>query len=142
MSIMSEKPFGSMPLVMSALVLVGLLIAFGASVMLPSNGVAATVGAGDNGKTITISEGSSIKISLDENPTTGYSWNETVTSGLAVVDSSYISSNSSMVGAGGVREWTVKAAGKGMQQFTAINKRPWEPAAGNETTFTLNVNVV
>jgi inhibitor of cysteine peptidase len=127
---------------MFILVLVGLLVAFGASVMLPSGGVASTVGAGDNGKTITVNEGASIKISLDENPTTGYSWNETATSGLSIVDSKYVSSNSGLVGAGGVHEWTIKATGKGMQQFTAIYKRPWEPTAGNETTFTINISVV
>jgi inhibitor of cysteine peptidase len=139
---MSEKLFGSMPFVMSALVHVGLIAAFAASVMLPSGGVTATIGAGDNGKTITIDEGSSLKISLDENPTTGFSWNESVTSGLTVIDSRYISSNSGLVGAGGVHEWTVEATGKGAQKFSAVYKRPWEPATGNETTFTIYVDVV
>lgn len=138
---MSEKAIDPFPLVMVFLVLVGLLVAFGASVMLPSNGVAVAAGAGDNGKTITISEGSTIKISLDENPTTGYSWNDTVTSGLTIVDSKYVSSGSDLMGAGGVHEWTLKATGKGQQQFSAVYKRPWEPIAGNETTFTLNILV-
>ncbi len=139
--IISGKAFDSLPLVMFILVLVGILVAFAASVMLPSSGVAATANDGDNGKTITLNEGESVKISLDENPTTGYSWNETVTAGLTVVDSEYVSSGSGMAGAGGVHEWTIKAAGKGSQQFTAVYKRPWEPIAGNETTYTLNVTV-
>ena len=138
---MSGKAIDPLPLVMFALVLVGLIVAFGASVMLPSQGVAATAGAGDNGKTITVNEGSSIKITLDENPTTGYSWNETVTSGLAIVDSSYVSSSSGLMGAGGVHEWTIKATGKGQQQFSAVYKRPWEPATGTETAFSLNIVV-
>jgi inhibitor of cysteine peptidase len=136
---MSGKVIDSLPLFMLILVLVGLLVAFGASVMLPSQSVAAT--AGDNGKTITVNEGVSIKVSLDENPTTGYSWNETVTAGLTVVDSKYVSSGSGMMGAGGVHEWTLKATGKGQQQFSAVYKRPWEPIAGNETTFALNISV-
>jgi inhibitor of cysteine peptidase len=136
---MSGKVIDSLPLFMFILVLVGLLVAFGASVMLPSPSVAAT--AGDNGKTITVNEGASIKVSLDENPTTGYSWNETVTAGLTVVDSKYVSSGSGMMGAGGVHEWTIKATGKGSQQFSAVYKRPWEPIAGNETAFILNIPV-
>lgn len=136
---MSGKAIDPLPLVMFALVLVGLLFAFGASVMLPSNSVAAF--NGDNGKTITVNEGSLIKINLDENPTTGYSWNETISPGLAIIDSTYISSGSGMMGAGGVHEWTLKATGKGPQQFSAVYKRPWEPIAGNETTFTLNILV-
>ncbi len=126
---------------MFILVLVGILVAFAASVILPSGSVAATAGDGDNGKTITVNEGASIKISLDENPTTGYSWNETVTSGLTIVDSEYVGGDSGTAGAGGVHEWTIKATGKGQQQFTAVYKRPWEPIAGNETTYTLNVTV-
>jgi inhibitor of cysteine peptidase len=47
-----------------------------------------------------------------------------------------------MPGASGTHEWTIKATGKGQQQFTAVYKRPWEPTTGNETTFTLNVKVV
>ncbi len=139
---MSGKAIDSLPLFMFILVLVGLIVAFGASMMLPSNSVAATAGAGDNGKTITVNEGATIKVSLDENPTTGYSWNETVTSGLTVVDSKYVSSGSGMMGAGGVHEWTIKATGKGQQRFSAVYKRPWEPIAGNETTFTLNISVI
>lgn len=68
---MSGKAIDSLPLFMFSLVLVGLLVAFGASMMLPSQSVAATVGAGDNGKTVSVSEGSLIKVSLDENQTTG-----------------------------------------------------------------------
>lgn len=130
-----------MPLFMFSLVLVGLLVAFGASMMLPSQSVAATVGAGDNGNMVSVREGSLIKVSLDENPTTGYSWNETVTAGLTIVDSKYVSSGSGLMGAGGVHEWTIKAVGKGQQQFSAIYKRSWEPIADNETKFTLNISV-
>jgi inhibitor of cysteine peptidase len=126
---------------MFALLVVGLLFAFGASVLLPPQSVVTTAGAGDNGKTITVNEGATIKVSLDENPTTGYSWNETVTSGLTIAYSEYVSGGSGLMGAGGVHEWTIKATGKGHQQFSAVYKRPWEPTAGNETTYTLDVLV-
>jgi inhibitor of cysteine peptidase len=136
---MSGKVIDSLPAVMFILLLVGLLVAFGASLMAPSASVAASLGA--NGTTITVNGGASVKISLDENPTTGYSWNETFTSGLTVVDSKYIPGRSNIMGAGGVHEWVIKATGKGQQRFSAVYKRPWEPIAGNETTFTLNISV-
>ncbi len=136
---MSGKAIDPLPLVMLAFVLVGLIVAFGASVMLPSSSMAAF--NGDNGKTIMVNQGSTVKVTLDENPTTGYSWNVTTTPGLTAVDSKYVSSGSGMVGAGGVHEWTIKATNKGTQQFSAVYKRPWEPVAGNETTYTLNISV-
>jgi inhibitor of cysteine peptidase len=131
----------SMPVVLLALALAGVLVAFGASLALPGQSLTAALGIGDNGKTVSVSEGSIIKISLDENPTTGYSWNESVSSGLKIVDSKYTASGSGLMGAGGVHEWTLKAEGKGTQQFSAIYKRPWEPVAGNETSYKLTVSV-
>ncbi len=139
---MTGKLTDPMPLVLSGLAIAGILAAFIASVMLPSQGITATFGGADNGKEISISEGTTFKVILDENPTTGYSWNTTVTSGLRVETSEYVQGgNAGMVGAGGTHEWTIKATGKGEQQFTAIYKRPWEPTAGNEQAFTLKIIV-
>jgi inhibitor of cysteine peptidase len=138
---MSGKSLGSMPLILLGLVVVGLLTAFAASVMLPSRGVTASYGIGDNGKTISMGEGTTIKVILDENPTTGYSWNESVTPGLQVQDSKYVESGSGLMGAGGSHEWTIKATGKGEQQFSAVYKRQWEPLSGSENTFKLTINV-
>jgi inhibitor of cysteine peptidase len=139
---MSGKSMDTMPLVLLGLVVVGILAAFAASVMLPSSGVTASYGIGDNGKTISMSEGATIKIILDENPTTGYSWNESLTSGLKITGSNYIQGGSpGLAGAGGTHEWTIKATGKGEQQFSAAYKRPWEPLSGSENTFRLTINV-
>ena len=139
---MTGKLSDSMPLVLFGLVVVGMLVAFAASVALPSQGVTAAYGSADNGKTITLSEGTTFKIILNENPTTGYSWNTTATSGLGVTDSNYVQGGKpGIVGAGGTHEWTIQATGKGEQQFTAIYDRPWEPVTGNETTYTLKIIV-
>ncbi len=109
---MTGKLTDSMPLALFGLVIVGVLAAFIASVILPSQGITATFGAADNGKEISISEGTTFNIILDENPTTGYSWNTTVTSGLRVENSEYVQGgNSGMVGAGGTHEWTILATG-------------------------------
>lgn len=139
---MLKISINSLPLALFGLVIVGILAAFTATAMLPPQGPTATYGAADNGKTITVSEGSSFKIILDENPTTGYTWNATLTPGLAVSDSAYVQGGShGVVGAGGTHEWTLKATGKGEQQFTAVYKRPWEQLTGNESSFALKINV-
>jgi inhibitor of cysteine peptidase len=133
---------GSMPLALLGLVVVGLLAAFAASVMLPSQGVTASYGIVDNGKAISIKEGAILKIVLDENPTTGYSWNESVTSGLKITESNYIQGGSTgLVGAGGTHEWVIKATGRGEQQFSAVYTRPWEPLSGSENAFKLTITV-
>lgn len=139
---MTGKLSGSMPVALFGLVVVGILAAFIASVMLPSRGITATYGVADNGRSITLGEGTTFKIILDENPTTGYSWNTTVTSGLRAENSEYVQGGKAgMAGAGGTHEWTLKATGKGEQQFSAVYKRPWEPATGSEEVFTLKISV-
>jgi len=130
----------SMPVFMSALILIGLLAALGFSLVLPQGSTAQVFGIGDNGKTVAVNDGSTFKIKLDENPSTGYSWNESVTPGLTITASDYIS-GANMPGAGGTHEWTVKAAGKGQQQFSGIYKRSWEPVTGNENKFVITVMV-
>lgn len=131
----------AMPVFMAALILIGLLAALGFSLVLPQGATGTLFGAGDNGKTVTVNDGSTFKIKLDENPSTGYSWNESYSAGLTLIDSKYIQ-GASMPGAGGTHLWTIKASQKGEQQFTAIYNRPWEPKTGNESTFTLTIIVV
>lgn len=97
---------------------------------------------GDQGNitTLTLNKGTIFTIRLDENPTTGYSWNASVTSGLTVLNSTYVSGASGLMGAGGVREWKIEATTAGAQQFNAVYERPWEKP-GNETQYQLIINV-
>ena len=44
----------------------------------------------DDNRTVTVPAGSEIVISLDENPTTGYSWNVTSARGLQYVNDTFI----------------------------------------------------
>jgi inhibitor of cysteine peptidase len=82
-------------------------------------------------------------ISLKGNPTTGYSWNASVTDGLVLKDLGFTENEHApnMTGVGGVYRWDVVAVKNGTQKFTAIYKRPWEPTIGNETTFVLTFQV-
>jgi inhibitor of cysteine peptidase len=112
-----------------------------------SSGVAlaaSTYTGGDSGKTITVGNGETFTVKLDENPTTGYSWNMTVGSGLEIVSDRYVPSTTSpnIVGSGGYHEWTIKAVSSGTHEISGIYKRPWEPVTGSEQSFNLKVKVV
>jgi inhibitor of cysteine peptidase len=95
----------------------------------------------DTNKSITARPGETIKVLLDENPTTGYSWVFNVTSGLTIATDTYHEPTGGLLGAGGVHEWQIRATGTGDQQISAVYKRSWEPTFGNETTYTLNIKI-
>lgn len=97
-----------------------------------------------NGTTVKIPLGSGgLVVQLAENPTTGYSWNATVTPGLAIIDDFYEPDPlaEGRVGAGGVHSWVLSGTAAGEQKFSAIYMRSWENVTGNEDTFVLNVLV-
>lgn len=82
-------------------------------------------------------------IYLKENPTTGYVWNATVTSGLAIEEDSYVADpvKPGIAGSGGMHFWLIRGVEKGNQTFDAVYKRPWEPASVNDTRYFLNLTV-
>ncbi|MBP1929995.1 inhibitor of cysteine peptidase [Methanolinea mesophila] len=94
-----------------------------------------------DGSTITVPVDGKFVVVLAENPTTGYSWNVTVTSGLEITNDTYIAPETGLVGAGGSHQWDVKAIASGQQEFSGVYMQPWMNATGNETTFTLMVTV-
>jgi inhibitor of cysteine peptidase len=101
------------------------------------------VSEAQNGATVSASVGSTITLKLAENPTTGYSWNLTTSSGLQVASDTYQPSDTTgkMVGSGGTHVWDIRAIQPGNQTIRAIYMRPWMPVAGNETAFAMTVNV-
>jgi inhibitor of cysteine peptidase len=94
-----------------------------------------------DGSTITVPVNGTFAVVLAENPTTGYSWNVMVTSGLEITNDSYLAPESGLVGAGGSHEWDIKAIASGQQEFSGIYMQPWMNVTGNETTFILQVAV-
>jgi inhibitor of cysteine peptidase len=95
-----------------------------------------------NGTSSNLKIGELVTVRLEENPTTGYSWNMSFTDGLKVVKDEYISSaQAGVVGAGGVHEWTIQASNAGQYNVSGIYKRPWENITGNENTFNMKLNV-
>ncbi len=85
-----------------------------------------------------------INIYLKENPTTGFQWNATVTSGLRIENDTYVPDpvKPGVAGSGGMHYWLVRGIAKGNQTFDAIYMRSWEPVTGNESRYTMNIQVV
>ena len=98
----------------------------------------------DNGKTSDIAQGTKFAVVLKENPTTGYQWNATLTKGLELVSDNYETSPHAegMVGVGGAHTWVITTKDLGAQKFSAVYKRSWEPTTGNETAYSVTLNVV
>jgi inhibitor of cysteine peptidase len=94
-----------------------------------------------NGQTITVPLNGTFAVMLRENPTTGYSWNITVTSGLVITNDTFIAPQTTLVGAGGSHEWDLKAIQTGQQKFSGVYKQSWMNTTANDTTFALWVNV-
>jgi inhibitor of cysteine peptidase len=96
-----------------------------------------------NHATVTVHKGTSITVRLQENPTTGFTWNLTTSPGLKVVSDSYVPSDTTgkLVGSGGTHVWVISAQSAGVQTIQAVYSRSWEPATGNETAFTMTVIV-
>ncbi|OPY18373.1 MAG: Chagasin family peptidase inhibitor I42 [Methanomethylovorans sp. PtaU1.Bin093] len=95
-----------------------------------------------SGSSVDLKTGEPVTIRLEENPTTGYSWNMSFTPGLELMKDEFFSSaDTELVGAGGVHEWTVKANSAGQYNVSGIYKRPWEDITGDEDTFNLTLNI-
>lgn len=101
------------------------------------------VGNSSNGHLIFMKTGGMLTLKLAENPTTGYQWNLTVSNGLKVVSDTYVPSDTTgtLVGSGGTHIWEIQAEQAGMQSVDAVYKRSWEPVVGNESTYTLAIDV-
>lgn len=90
----------------------------------------------------TLPKNSQMFLTLDENPTTGYTWNLTTTPGLTIVKDEFLPPTSSQgLGAGGMHEWEIKTAAEGDQQISAVLKHVSDPVTGRETTYTVFIEV-
>jgi inhibitor of cysteine peptidase len=95
----------------------------------------------DNGQTISSARNSVVKVQLNENPTTGFSWNVTTSPGIQVLSSAYVSSAPGRFGAGGLHTWLLKMTGTGTQQFAGIYRQPWMPASDRDSKYILTFNI-
>ncbi len=93
---------------------------------------------------ITVSKDDTFTIQLDENPTTGYAWTVSINddSILKLTDDEYTSESKdgSIVGAGGVHDYTFKALAAGTAKITFVYERSFEENSAVET-IVYNVTV-
>lgn len=95
------------------------------------------VTSADNGATITVPEGSAVLVALDENPTTGYQWNASVSGSAEIATDTYIApySETPLVGAGGIHKWLVTFDGEPSGTFDALYGRSWENSGEDADSF-------
>ena len=96
--------------------------------------------ADDGGNTIAASKGETFEITLDSNPTTGYSWQaEFDESYLELVDTTF-AADSDLIGAGGQETLVFKAIAKGQTTVQLLYQRPWEGEPIDTRSFDVEID--
>ena len=107
---------------------------------------AAALSEQDSGKTFIACVGEKQLISLPKNPTTGYSWQFFITPEkqqvVSDIKETYIAPDTTLVGAGGVKEYAFTVCQKGKITITGYYIRPWEKTNkenARKVTYTFDV---
>ena len=108
-----------------------------------ANGMSLT--EADNGMQITVNSGDAITLTLESNPTTGYSWQVMEIDNRVLIqdgDPEYkqFSSSEGLVGAGGTETFRFKVVGTGTTTLGLGYMRPWESVPPIET-YTVTIRV-
>jgi inhibitor of cysteine peptidase len=98
----------------------------------------------DTTETVKATKGDTIAVKLPENPTTGYTWNLSASSGLSLMDDEYVqdTAEEGTVGVGGNHIWVFKVTDDVSQNISAIYKPAWEESTGDEEIFTLTIEAM
>ncbi len=99
--------------------------------------------ADDAGETVTVDNGDTFTVTLEGNPTTGYSWEpeDLDTSILEQQGDWEFDPESSAVGAGGMVTTTFKAVGAGTTTLRLIYHRPFEQGVEPLDTWEVTIRV-
>lgn len=102
-----------------------------------------TIGASDSGKTVTLSVGDTLKVTLEGNPTTGYNWEAQSldTSMLKQVGEPAFTPTTSALGSGGQVTLSFDAVGKGQTTLNLIYHRSFETGVAPLHTYQVTVQV-
>ncbi len=95
----------------------------------------------DNGsETIEVETGERFAISLQSNPTTGYSWQPEFDSEfLELVERGFVPPPSELIGAGGMETFVFLARRAGQVEIKLRYERPWEKQPIEEQSRTVNI---
>jgi len=102
------------------------------------------IGQDDNGTRIELKAGQELVVTLESNPTTGYSWDvdELSEAVLKSTGEPEFKSSSNRVGAGGTQTMRFEAIEAGEGTLTLIYHRPWEKDVDPIHTFSVQISVV
>ncbi len=97
----------------------------------------------DSGKSVQLKQGEKLEITLESNPTTGYSWDvDSVDEGvLRMVGKPEYKAESKRIGAGGKTTFVFEAASSGKTTLKLVYHRPWEKGKKKEPVKTFEVTV-
>jgi predicted secreted protein len=96
----------------------------------------------NDGSTVQVIPGDTVTITLGENPSTGFVWNETILGDLTITNKEYTSGNPvgemmGMVGGGGYLRWHVTIGRDNIQTFSAVLRRPGDPVNRTFDTYSI-----
>jgi inhibitor of cysteine peptidase len=96
-----------------------------------------------DGRSIELRVGDGVKLSLAENPTTGYRWEFVAKPEpfCVVVSNAYVADAGGAIGSGGAHEWGFRAVSAGTGTVSLAYRRPWEKDVAPAQTFKLTLVV-
>ena len=100
----------------------------------------------DDGTSVQLANGGTLIIALPSNPSTGYSWSVAESSDPQLElqgEPAFVPAGSTtpVVGAGGTEVFTFEAVDTGTATLTLGYRRPFEPNASPEDTFSITVEI-
>ena len=106
-----------------------------------------TLGDKDSGKTLEVHVGDAVKLVLETNPTTGFSWNkiENVDKSILKLEKNDYKQNANpgrLVGVGGNTTIVYRALKAGTAKIDLIYMQPWEPDSKFNTEYSVTVKVL
>lgn len=101
------------------------------------------LGVADGGRTVELARGQTVAITLEANPTTGYTWEvaELDESILQQVGEIEFKPQSDLIGAPGVQTLRFRAVNPGQTALKLVYHRPWEEGVEPLKSFALQVVV-
>ena len=99
-----------------------------------------TIGQTDNGRSLPVRLGDLIRLSLSENPTTGYRWDIEETSDILELQQDTHSSQSpAQPGRASTRTFVFRVAGAGNIKLRLRRWRPWQGESSIEERFSIDL---
>ena len=100
------------------------------------------IGPDDNGSELSLNQDQVFAVTLESNPTTGYSWQPGFDRQyLEQLGEADFDPDSDLVGAGGAESFRFKALEPGTTTLTLNYMRPWEENVDPEEVFTITVTI-